>query len=139
MPNTPGVVPKKIRALALFLVLIGIGVGLAGYVKPDVLIPNFMADTVANQTISMMFTGRNLAMGIGMLIVVLWGVPEGFLLIFILRFLTEMADLIANIASASTIGSVLPLIIFICIMMALEAAAIMALWKIVQRKGRSMV
>lgn len=134
MQNTQNLVPKKIRALAWLLVVMGIGIGLAGYLKPDVLIPGFMANSVANNTISMMFTGRNLAMGLGMLLVLLWGMPVGFLLIFALRFMIELADLTATLANATSLSAALPMIIFIGVFLVLEAYAIMTIWKIVQNK-----
>lgn len=138
MPNAQNVVPKKIRAFAFILVLIGISVGVGGYFKPDIVVPNFMANTVANHTIAMMFAGRNLAMGIAMLLVLLWGVPEKFVLIFGIRFMIELADLTATLANAASMSAVLGLVIFLCVFLVLEAWVVITMLNVIRKRSQGM-
>ena len=134
MYNAQNLIPKKIRAFALVLVLIGVGAGISGYFKPDMVVPGFTADTAAHNTIAMMFAGRNLAMGIAMLLVLLWGAPEHFALIFGIRFMMESADVTATLANAAQISTVLPLVVFLCVFLALEAYVVVTMMKIIQKR-----
>ena len=132
------VIPNKVRMLAFLLALIGIGAGIAGYIKPDLIVSGFMANTAAHQTMAMMFAGRNLAMGIAILFVGIAGVAETFALIFMIRFLMELQDVVAMVANAATLSAVLPMVIFIVIIMVLEVWVMIAMSGIIRKKREGM-
>ena len=135
MAYTNDVIPKQVRVFAFLLTLIGIGAGIAGYLKPELVVPGFISSTAAHQTMAMMFAGRNLAMGIMMLFVGIAGIPETFLLIFMIRFLTELQDIIAMITNAATLSAVLPVVIFIAIIMVLEVWVVIAMFGIIRKRN----
>ena len=129
------VIPRMVRVFAFLLTIIGIGAGIAGYVKPELVVPGFMSATAAHETMAMMFAGRNLAMGIMMLFVGSAGVPETFALIFAIRFLIEVQDFIAIVTNAATLSAALPLAIFIAVIMVFEVWVVIAMFGIIRKRS----
>ena len=78
MSNSAKLIPQWIRTLAGILGLFALNVGIGGYFKPDMVVHGFTFDSVVNQTMSMMFTGRNAALGVALILVAIGGVPESF-------------------------------------------------------------
>ena len=130
MSNSAKLIPQWIRFLAGFLGLFALGVGIGGYFKPDMIVNGFTFDSVANQTMGMMFTGRNAALGIALILVAIGGVPESFALIFIIRFLIELQDLITNFVT----GGLLTEKIFVMVILIVEGYIITRLFKIINEK-----
>ncbi len=128
-------IPKPVRVFAFLLTIISIGAGLAGYLKPELVVPGFMSSTAAHQTMAMMFAGRNLAMGIVMLFVGIAGIPETFLLIFMIRFFIELQDFIATVANAATLSAVLPMAIFIAVVTILDLWVVVAMFGIIRKRS----
>ena len=127
-------IPKKVRAFAFLLTVIGIGAGVAGYIKPELIVPGFMSNSAAHQTMAMMFAGRNLTMGVAMLFVAIAGVPETFALIFGIRFFIELQDITAQIATAP-LSAVLPMVVGIGIIMIFEAWVVFAMLGMIRKRS----
>jgi len=130
MSNSAKHIPQWMRFLAGFLGLFALGIGIGGYFKPDMVVSGFAFDSVANQTMGMMFTGRNMAIGIALLLVAIGGVPESFAVIFIIRFLIELQDLITKFVVGGALGEE----IFIGILLIIEGYVITRLFKIIGEK-----
>jgi hypothetical protein len=113
-------IPRWIRVVAVLLGLFGVGIGLAGYFTADAVVAGFVADSPANNTMAMMFSGRNLAVGIALLLVALRGSPAEFALIFMIRLLTELQDGLAKLANLSDPAATLPEIGFIAVLIVVE-------------------
>ena len=128
-------IPKKVRVFAFLLTIIGIGAGIAGYIKPELVVPGFVSSTAAHQTMAMMFAGRNLIMGVAMFFVGIAGVPETFALIFAIRFFIELQDVVAMITYAPTLSAVLPMVVFIGIIMIFEAWVVIAMRGIIRKRS----
>ena len=128
-------ISKKVRAFAFLMTVIGIGAGIAGYIKPEIIVPGFASSTAAHQTMAMMFAGRNLTMGVAMFFVGIAGVPETFTLIFAIRFFTELQDIIAIITTTATLSAVLPTVIGFGIIAIFEAWVVIAMLGIIRKRS----
>ena len=130
MSNSAKLIPQWIRILAGVLGLFALSIGIAGYFKPDMVVHGFAFDSVANQTMGMMFTGRNVALGVALILVAIGGVPESFAVTFIIRFLIELQDLITNFVT----GGLLNEKIFVAVLLMIEGYVISRLFKIIGEK-----
>ena len=131
-------ISKKVRVFAFLMTVIGIGAGIAGYVKPELVVPGFMTSTAAHQAMAMMFAGRNLTMGVAMFFVGIAGMPETFALIFAIRFFIELQDVIAMVATATVLSAVLPMVIGIGIIMIFEAWVVIAMMGMIRKRSAGM-
>ena len=130
MSNSAKLIPQWIRILAGVLGLFALSIGIAGYFKPDMVVYGFAFDSVANQTMGMMFTGRNVALGVALILVAIGGVPESFAVTYIIRSLIELQDLITNFVT----GGLLNEKIFVAVLLVIEGYVISRLFKIIGEK-----
>ena len=107
-----------IKIFAWILAVFGIFLGVASYVAPDMVISGITTDTPAQLQAMNMIGGRNLAMGITLIVALLLKRPGLLMLAFIMRLATEITDMattaitgIMGIPAAAIIGVYLLLLI----------------------------
>ena len=133
MSPSAKLVPTWVRVLAGLLALFNLAYGLSGYFAPAGIFPGVDPSTPALLNAVHMFTARNLAIGIALVIVSLVGVPETISILMIIRFLVEAQDLILNIISGAGIGGIaIPIVV-----MVIEAVIILTMFRIVGERDKA--
>lgn len=139
MNHSRNFVPLPVRIVVGTFGLFALGYGISGYLNADSLVPGFRADAGANHTLAMMFSARNIAIGIVTLLVAFRGVPESIAAIFIVRFLIELQDLINTIASGNRIPISLPALLPVIAFMVIEAIVVVTLFKIIEKRDKAVI
>ena len=85
------------------------------------------ADTPATLNAAHIFSARNVAIGIALLIVLIVGVPESIAIVMIIRLLVETQDLVLQILAGATLPTLLMPIVF----MVIELVVIVTMVRIV--------
>ena len=92
-------IPLWITLFGGFLALFGLGLGVMGYLQPEMVIPGFTGDTNAHSMAIWMTSARNIAMGVVMIYALLSKQPTLIGLAFIMRLVTEFFDMFGTAAS----------------------------------------
>lgn len=92
-------IPKWIYIFGGILAVFGLGMGVMGYLKPDVVISGFTGDTDAHRMAMWMTSGRNIAMAVVMAYALFSKKPELIGLAFLMRLVTELTDMPATAIS----------------------------------------
>lgn len=92
-------IPFWIYLFGGFLAVFGLGLGIMGYLQPDMVISGFTGDTNAHKMAMWMTSGRNIAMAVVMAYALYSQKPELIGLAFIMRLVTEIADMPATAIS----------------------------------------
>ncbi|MDZ4718345.1 MAG: hypothetical protein SH847_07710 [Roseiflexaceae bacterium] len=120
-------VPRWVRIVAGLVALLNLAYGLAGYLVPASILPGLNADTPATLNAAHIFSARNVAIGIALLIVLIVGVPESIAIVMIIRLLVETQDLVLQILAGATLPTLLMPIVF----MVIELVVIVTMVRIV--------
>ncbi len=120
-------VPRWVRIVAGLVALLNLAYGLAGYLVPASILPGLNADTPATLNAAHIFSARNVAIGLALLIVAIVGVPESIAIVMIIRLLVETQDLVLQILAGATLPALLMPIVF----MVIELVVIMTMVRIV--------
>ena len=97
-------VPKWVRISVGVLALLNILFGIMGYFDMSILFHNGAGLDLTNGILkqaSNEFAARNLAIGLGLLIVALKGVPESITIVLIIRALVEIQTIIMTLVSGN--------------------------------------
>jgi|GEM_PF-783417 len=108
-------VPRWVRILAGLVALLNLAYGFAGYLAPATILPGLAADTVATLNAAHVFSARNVAIGVALLIVTLVGVPESIAIVMIIRLLVEAQDLVLQLLAGAALPALLMPITFMVI------------------------
>ncbi len=92
-------IPLWINIFGGFLAIFGLGMGIMGYLQPDIVISGFTGDTNAHNMAMWMTSGRNIAMAVVLGTALLSKKPELIGLAFIMRLVTEVTDMPATAIS----------------------------------------
>ncbi|MEM7659287.1 MAG: hypothetical protein AAF399_24420 [Bacteroidota bacterium] len=98
-------IPLWITLFGGFLAVFGLGLGIMGYLQPDMVIPGFTGDTYPHKMAIWMTSARNIAMGVVMTYALLSKKPELIGFAFLMRVVTELFDMPAT-AISGVMGSV---------------------------------
>lgn len=128
--NSKNLVPKWVRIFVGLLALLNIGYGISNYLGASALFQNSSAgiDLMSNAArfAGYEFGARNLAIGLALLIVATFGVPETIAIMTIVRALIELQDGIISIVSGNIgISTVVAFVVF-----AIEAFIVVTMFKI---------
>lgn len=99
MTNDSTKIPLWITIFGGLLAVFGLGLGVLGYLQPDMVIPGFTGDTNAHKMAIWMTSARNIAMGVVMIYALLSKKPALIGLAFLMRLVTELADMPATAIS----------------------------------------
>lgn len=125
-------VPTWVRIVAGLVALLNLAYGLSGYFSPATILPGLSADTAASLNAAYIFSARNVAIGIALVIVSLVGVPETIAIVMIIRFLVESQDLVLSIIAGNAATALLMPIVFIVV----EVTIIVTMFKIVGERDK---
>ncbi len=92
-------IPTWINVFGGFLALFGLGLGVMGYLQPDMVIPGFTEDTNAHNMAIWMTSARNIGMAVVMAYALYSKQPALIGLAFLMRFVTEFFDMFGTAAS----------------------------------------
>jgi len=127
------VLPKWIFYFGCLLVVIGLVSGLLGVVSPTTFFSDF-PDFAGWTEISYVTTGwgiRNLAMGVAMIVALWLKLPSAIGVVFSMRFLTELGDLLNTLATGhGSMGASLVIVAAVWIVVILIPEALAARWGI---------
>jgi hypothetical protein len=124
-------IPKWIFILAAILCTFGFGLGVLGYINPQLAYGQLNKGANGNDIAMMIISARNIGMAVIIFIAIISKNPRLMGLVLIMRFITEVQDTIATIIGANEgFSSVLPSVIFLIVLMVLEIIAILKLNKI---------
>jgi len=126
-------VPLWARIVTGLVALLNLAYGLAGYFAPASILPGLHADTPATLNAAHVFSARNVAIGVALVIVSLAGVPETIAIVMIIRFLVEAQDLVLSILGGGTFPGLLMPIVF----MVIELAIIVTMFRIVGARDKA--
>lgn len=99
MTDKSTIIPLWITLFGGFLAVFGLGLGIMGYLQPDMVIPGFTEDTNAHKMAIWMTSARNIAMGVVMIYALLSKNPALIGLAFLMRLVTEFLDMPATAIS----------------------------------------
>jgi hypothetical protein len=125
-------VPTWVRIVAGLIALLNLVYGLSGYISPSTILPGLSADTAASLNAAYIFSARNVAIGIALVIVSLVGVPEAIAIVMIIRFLVESQDLVLSIIAGNNAAALLMPTVFIVV----ELTIIVTMFKIVGERDK---
>lgn len=92
-------IPMWINVFGGILAAFGLGMGIMGYLNPEVVISGFTGDTNAHKMAMWMTSGRNIAMAVVMGYALFSKKPELIGLAFLMRLVTEITDMPATALS----------------------------------------
>lgn len=92
-------IPLWITIFGGFLAIFGLGMGIMGYLQPDMVISGFTGDSNAHKMAMWMTSGRNIAMAVVMGYALISKKPELIGLAFLMRLVTELTDMPATALS----------------------------------------
>ncbi|MEP6647665.1 MAG: hypothetical protein ABJC12_11310 [Saprospiraceae bacterium] len=127
------IVPKWVRILVGILALLNILFGIMGYFDMSVLFHDGAGLDMTNGILkhaSNEFAARNLAIGLGLLIVALKGVPESMAIVIIIRALIEIQTIIMTLVS----GKIDAMIAMPLVFLVAEILLIIKLIAIIQKR-----
>jgi len=123
-------IPLWITLFGGFLAVFGLGMGIMGYLQPDIVISGFTGDTNAHKMSMWMTSGRNIAMATVMILALVSKKPELIGLAFIMRLVTEVTDMPAT--AISGVMGVSPTIIYVAYLLLFITPEILAIRKMRQ-------
>lgn len=127
------VVPKWLRTVVGVLALLNIAFGVMGYFDLSLLFKDGIGLDLTNALVknaSYEFAARNLAIGLGLAIVSLKGVPESMTIVTIIRALIEIQTMIIMLAT----GSISSMILMPAVFLAAEIFVIKTLVGVIQKR-----
>ena len=127
MTKNSTIIPLWITIFGGFLAIFGLGLGIMGYFQPDMVIPGFTGDTNAHRMAMWMTSGRNIAMAVVMIYALFSKSPALIGLAFLMRLVTELADMPAT--AVSGVMGIPPAIIYIVYLLFFIAPEILAIRK----------
>lgn len=127
MSTAAKLVPTWVRIVAGLVAILNLAYGLSGYFSPATILPGLSADTAASLNAAYIFSARNVAIGVALVIVSLVGVPETIAIVMIIRLLVESQDLVLSIIAGNAVTALLMPIVFIVV----ELTIIVTMFKIV--------
>ncbi len=92
-------IPLWINIFGGILAVFGLGLGIMGYLQPEIVINGFTGDTNAHKMAMWMTSARNIAMAVVMVYALFSKKPGLIGLAFIMRLVTELADMPATAIS----------------------------------------
>jgi len=92
-------IPTWIKIFGWILGVFGIILGIVSYAAPDMMVPGMVTDNPANSQAMGMLGARNIAMGITIIVALLSKKPSLLMLTFIMRFATEIQNMIVTIST----------------------------------------
>lgn len=92
-------IPNWIKVFGWILGVFGIILGIISYVAPDMMVPGMVTDSPANTQAMGMLGGRNIAMGITIIVALLSKKTDLLMLAFIMRFATEIQDMVVSMST----------------------------------------
>ena len=136
MTNGSTTIPIWITIFGGFLAVFGLGLGIMGYLQPDLVIPGYTEDTNAHKMAMWMTSARNIAMGVVMIYALFSKNPSLIGLAFLMRLVTELADMPATAASG-VMGEIPPAVIYIVYLLFFITPEILAIRKMKSLKDRA--
>lgn len=127
------VVPKWLRIVVGVLALLNILFGVMGYFDISLLFKDGAGLDLTNVTLKNAgyeFAARNLAIGLGLGIVAVKGVPESLTIVIIIRALVEIQTIITMVAT----GNISDMIIMPLVFLAAELFIIKTLVGVIQKR-----
>jgi len=112
------IVPKWLRIVVGVLALLNILFGIMGYVDMSILFKDGAGLDLTNALLtnaSHEFAARNLAIGLGLVIVAVKGVPESITIVTIIRALIEIQTIIIIVATGSVSAMILMPLVFLVV------------------------
>lgn len=128
MKDNAIIIPRWITIFGGFLAIFGLGLGIMGYLKPELVIPGFTGDTNAHKMAIWMTSARNIAMGIVMIYALFSKNPALIGLAFLMRLVTEFADMPAT-AISGVMGDIPPVAIYVVYLLFFITPEILAIRK----------
>jgi len=126
-------VPMWVRVVVGLVALLNLAYGLSGYFAPANILPGLGADTAAALNAAYIFSARNTAIAIALVIVSLVGVPESIAIVMIIRFLVEAQDLVLSIIGGKGFAELLMPIAFIVV----ELIIVVAMFRLVGQRDKA--
>ena len=127
MTNESTTIPLWITIFGGFLAAFGLGLGIMGYLQPDVVIPGFTEDTNAHTMAIWMTSARNIAMAVVMIYALFSKNPALIGLAFLMRLVTEIGDMPAT--AISGVMGISPAIIYAAYLLLFITPEIIAIRK----------
>ena len=127
------IVPKWLRTIVGVLALLNILFGVMGYFDMSLLFKDGAGLEMTNAILKNAgyeFAARNLAIGLGLAIVALKGVPESITIVTIIRALIEIQTIIIIVAT----GHISPMILMPIVFLAVEIFIIKTLIGVIQMR-----
>lgn len=134
MNHATTIVPVWVRVVTGLVALLNLAYGLSGYFAPAGILPGLNADTTATLNAAHVFSARNVAIGIALLLVATRGIPESIAIVMIIRLLVEVQDLVLLILGGNDISNLLMPFAFIV----LELMVIVTMFKIVGERDKNV-
>jgi hypothetical protein len=119
-------VPQWARLVTGLVALLNLAFGLTGYFAPASVLPGLPAEAAALHA-AYIFSARNVAIGLALLIVSIVGVPESIAIVMIIRFLVEAQDLVLSLLAGAGFTAVLMPLGFIVV----ELVIVVTMFRIV--------
>ncbi len=129
-------VPSWLRIIVGLLALLNIAFGVMGYVDISILFKSTGAldlNSAVLKHASYEFAARNLAIGLGLGIVALKGVPESLTIVLIIRALIEFQTILTNLLSGLFSSALVMPLIFLIV----EIFLIMTLIGVIKKRDVS--
>jgi len=92
-------IPTWIKVFAWILAIFGLCMGIGCYVAPDLVVSGINTDTAAGIHAMGSLGGRNLAMGVTLIVALLSKRPGFLMLALIMRLVTEITDMFITVKS----------------------------------------
>ncbi len=128
-------IPKWIEYYALFLGVLGIGAGLAGYFAPNLMFSNITVDFAEISTATGMFAARNIAFGVIAFVAFIAKDSKFLFLLFVGRIITEIQDLGVIIGTeAVPVPAIVLILVWAIFFLIPEFLAIKTLNKTIKQK-----
>lgn len=128
-------VPTWIRIIVGLLAVFNLLFGIMGYANPSAVLPAAAstADPAALTAVGQVFSARNTAIAIALLIVSIVGVPESIAIVTIIRFLVEAQDLVLTLIRGDGGSGLILNIVFLVV----EAVIIVTAFRIVGEQHKA--
>lgn len=120
-------IPRWITIFGGFLAAFGLGLGIMGYLQPDLVIPGFTGDTNAHKMAMWMTSARNIAMAVVMIYALFSKKPSLIGLAFLMRLVTELADMPAT--AVSGVMEIPPAVVYVVYLLFFITPEILAIRK----------
>jgi hypothetical protein len=135
MSTAARLVPLWVRICTFVLAALNLAFGIAGYLSTTILFPMLDAasghiDVAVLEHASREFSARNVAIGLGLLIVSRVGVPESMAIVLLIRAFVEAQTVVLMVVQSGVgPGLVVPLVF-----LAVEVVLVRTLFGVVQRR-----